>query len=537
MKKEDCILFSGGAQGAEAAFGAAAERTASRRSTSPSTGTPIARTRGIRVLNHEELQKGDVSLTYVSRLMHRAYPAGAPMLRKVLQSIWYQVNDGQEVYVVGKIMEDDTVRGGTGWGAEFAKICNKPLFVFDQEQNGWFTWEKDRWERVRHAGHHPRPLHRHRHPLPRAERPQGDRGSLPGLVRRLRRPPIGGAMNGRRYYFDHNATTPLHPEVKAAITEALDSFGNPSSLHAEGRAARRKVEAARETVARFINASPDEITFVGSGSEGNNTILSSLTSACGGCSCDGGGCPPRALVTTAIEHPCILESSKCLRERGVEVHFAGVDEFGKVIPEKIGGDDHRADRPGLGDDGQQRDRHDPGHRRDRQVAHAAGALVHTDAVQAVGKMPVDVQALGVDFLTLSGHKIYGPKGIGAIYVRRGSFFCPLIRGGHQERGRRAGTENTIGIVALGKAVEMRAREMADEAVRLTALREELRAGIDRAPCPTCASTATRPTACRARSTSPSTASRARRSCSTLTWRGSPSRPARPAPPARSTRRT
>ncbi len=284
-------------------------------------------------------------------------------------------------------------------------------------------------------------------------------------------------MNGRRYYFDHNATTPLHPEVKAAITEALDSFGNPSSLHAEGRAARRKVEAARETVARFINASPDEITFVGSGSEGNNTILSSLTSACGGCSCDGGVCPPRALVTTAIEHPCILESSKCIRERGVEVHFAGVDEFGKVIPEKIGG--MITERTGLVS--VMMANNEIGTIQDiaaiARVAHAAGALMHTDAVQAVGKIPVDVQALGVDFLTLSGHKIYGPKGIGAIYVKRGSFFCPLIRGGHQERGRRAGTENTIGIVALGKAIEMRTREMADEAVRLTALREKLRAGL------------------------------------------------------------
>jgi hypothetical protein len=148
MKKEDCILFSGGAQGAEAAFGAAAEGYGIEEVNFTFDGHTVARTRGIRMLNHEELQKGDVSLTYVSRLLHRDYPAGAPMLRKVLQSIWYMVNDGQEVYVVGKIMEDDTVRGGTGWGAEFAKICNKPLFVFDQERDGWFAWEKDRWTKV-----------------------------------------------------------------------------------------------------------------------------------------------------------------------------------------------------------------------------------------------------------------------------------------------------------------------------------------------------------------------------------------------------
>ncbi len=147
MKAQECILFSGGAPGAEAAFGTAAENYGVEEVNFTFEGHKMERSRGVRVLNHEELRNGDVSLSYVSRLMSRRYPDAA-LIRKVLQTIWYQVNSGQEIYVVGRIMEDGTVRGGTGWGAEFAKLCNKPLFVFDQEQNSWFRWEKDRWEKV-----------------------------------------------------------------------------------------------------------------------------------------------------------------------------------------------------------------------------------------------------------------------------------------------------------------------------------------------------------------------------------------------------
>ncbi len=144
LNPRECILFSGGARGAEAQFGASAERLGIEEVNFTFDGHQLARTRGIRVLNHEELQKGDVSLSYVSRLMHRAY-AQTPTFRKILQSIWYQINSGQEIYVVGKIQEDTTVKGGTGWGAEFAKLCNKPLFVFDQEKDGWFAWKEERW--------------------------------------------------------------------------------------------------------------------------------------------------------------------------------------------------------------------------------------------------------------------------------------------------------------------------------------------------------------------------------------------------------
>src|SRR6267378_1499598 len=144
MKRDEGILFSGGAAGAEAAFGACAERHGVEEVNFTFEGHTIARQRGVRVLNHEELQAGDVSLEYVSRLMHRRF-TDAPTIRRVLQTLWYQVNSGQEIYVIGTILDDGTVRGGTGWGAEFAKLCNKPLHVFDQERSQWFTWNEGSW--------------------------------------------------------------------------------------------------------------------------------------------------------------------------------------------------------------------------------------------------------------------------------------------------------------------------------------------------------------------------------------------------------
>jgi len=146
MDARDCILFSGGAHGAEAEFGACAERHGVEEVNFTFDGHKIERQRGVRVLNHEELQNGDVSLAYVSRLMHRRF-TDAPTIRKILQTIWYQVNNGQEIYVIGAVLEDGTVRGGTGWGAEFAKLCNKPLHVFDQDKNSWFTWTGEDWEK------------------------------------------------------------------------------------------------------------------------------------------------------------------------------------------------------------------------------------------------------------------------------------------------------------------------------------------------------------------------------------------------------
>lgn len=145
MKPEDCTLFSGGANGAEAEFGLRAERAGVEEVNFTFDGHRIKRKRGVRFLTHEELVSGDFSLSYVSKLMHRSYTQG-PLLKKVLQSIWHQINNAEEVFVVGKILDDDTVKGGTGWGAEFAKLCNKPLYVFDQDQNQWFKWAQDKWK-------------------------------------------------------------------------------------------------------------------------------------------------------------------------------------------------------------------------------------------------------------------------------------------------------------------------------------------------------------------------------------------------------
>jgi hypothetical protein len=147
VKPEDCILFSGAAQGAEAAFGETAERYGIDEVNFTFEGHADARTRGIRVLNHEELQHGDVSLSYVSNLTHRRYP-DTPLFRKVLQSIWHQVNNGQDIFLVGKVQPDGTVVGGTGVSAEYAKFFNKRLHVFDQEQDGWFQWTGDAWAAV-----------------------------------------------------------------------------------------------------------------------------------------------------------------------------------------------------------------------------------------------------------------------------------------------------------------------------------------------------------------------------------------------------
>ena len=154
MKPEECVLYSGAASGAEEAFGAAAEARGIEEVNFTFEEHNDARQRGIRVLTHAELAQGDVSLAYVSKLMNRRY-RDTPLFKKVLQSIWHQVNAGQEIYVVGKILDDDTVKGGTGWGAEFAKLCNKPLFVFDQDQDGWFEWTGETWNATTPTITHP----------------------------------------------------------------------------------------------------------------------------------------------------------------------------------------------------------------------------------------------------------------------------------------------------------------------------------------------------------------------------------------------
>ena len=283
-------------------------------------------------------------------------------------------------------------------------------------------------------------------------------------------------MAKRRIYMDHNATTPLHPEVKKIMKKAMDEFGNPSSLHAFGRQAKKMVEDAREKIASFINATPEDIIFTGSGSEANNTVLSIFTcpvALCAPCRKEGAD-----IITTEIEHPCILETSKCLASKGVKISYLKADCLGKVNIEQLKQEITEA----TGLVSVMTANNEIGTIQDvkqiAEIAHKNRALFHTDAVQAVGKIPVDVKELNADFLTLSAHKIYGPKGIGALYVKKGTPFCPLIRGGHQEKGRRAGTENTLGIIGLGKAIEMRAKEMKDEEKRLLKFKEILKNAIE-----------------------------------------------------------
>jgi cysteine desulfurase len=284
-------------------------------------------------------------------------------------------------------------------------------------------------------------------------------------------------MDPRRVYLDNNSTTPLHPDVRLSMKQAMDTFGNASSLHSFGREAKEMIETARDDVASFIDAKSDEIIFVGSGSEANNTILNMV--ACCSAMC-GAKCSGRhEVVVSDIEHPCIIETSKCIEQKGVSVIRAGVDRYGRVDIEKL---KHIVTEKTMlvsimmanNEIGTVQDI-----KRIADISHSKGALFHTDAVQAVGKIPVDVNDLGVDFLSFSAHKIYGPKGIGALYASSKAPFCPFIRGGHQERGRRAGTENTIGIVGMAAAINTRRQEMDQEALRLVGLRQKLKSAIEK----------------------------------------------------------
>lgn len=285
---------------------------------------------------------------------------------------------------------------------------------------------------------------------------------------------------GKKYrvYLDHNATTPLHPEVKKAMLEAAEIFGNPSSLHEFGREAHKLLEDSREAIANFIGAKHEEIVFVGSGSEANNTVVN-LLSCPKALSCDIGLFNSRKnqIITSKIEHPCVLESVACAQGRGIEVVYIGVDRYGKVDLNEL--QRNLSERTAFvsimmanNEIGTIQDV-----KKIAELTRKNGILVHTDAVQAVGKIPVDVNELGVDYLSFSAHKIYGPKGVGALYIRKGASFCPFIHGGHQERGRRAGTENTLGIAGFAKAIQMRKLEMFDEAKRLLVLKNKLKDAI------------------------------------------------------------
>jgi cysteine desulfurase len=290
-------------------------------------------------------------------------------------------------------------------------------------------------------------------------------------------------MPERRVYIDYNATTPLRAEVKAAMIEDLEVYGNASSMHADGRLARARVEEARMAVGKLIGAPHEDIIFTSGGSESNNTVFQTMyrlvTQGSGGKSPAAGR---DGIIITAIEHPCVLNSAAYLKTLGLEVHILPVDEYGKVrigelkkiLGEKtllvsvmaanneIGTVQDIAEITALVKD--------------------AGAFMHTDAVQAAGKIPFDALQSGVDYLTLSAHKIYGPKGAGALYVRDcgkrgGAPIYPLINGGHQEDGLRAGTYNNSGILGFGKAAELAAADLGKYGREIGALRNRLRDGL------------------------------------------------------------
>jgi cysteine desulfurase len=274
----------------------------------------------------------------------------------------------------------------------------------------------------------------------------------------------------RRYYFDHNATTPVDPQVLDAMMPALrEVSGNASSIHGFGQDARLLVESARLQVAGFLRCEPKEVVFTSGGTESDNlAILGAVRAAASG---------RKHVVTTAIEHPAVLQTCRQLEREGVSVDFVPVGPSGVVDvaavraslrPETVlvsvmhANNELGTIQPVAGI---------------AEAAHAVGALFHSDAVQSAGKLPIDVDALGVDLLTISGHKLYGPKGVGALYVRKGVEIESIQFGGRHERARRPGTENVPGIVGLGAACELALQRLAPESARQAALRDRLERAI------------------------------------------------------------
>jgi len=266
----------------------------------------------------------------------------------------------------------------------------------------------------------------------------------------------------KNIYLDNNATTPLHPEVLEAMLPGLrENYGNPSSIHSFGRSARVQLDEAREKVAYLINAQSSEIIFTSGGTEANNLALLGVAFKDKG----------KKIITSKIEHPSVLNPCRQLEEQGVEVHYLDVDGLGRIdmgalesqITESTGliSLQHANSETGVLQD----------IKRASEIARNKGVLFHTDAVQSVAKMPFDLKDYPVDLLSISAHKFYGPKGVGALYLRKGTpaLFSPVC-GGNQEKKRRGGTENVAGIMGFGKACEL-ATENMDEASKLADLRD------------------------------------------------------------------
>jgi cysteine desulfurase len=276
----------------------------------------------------------------------------------------------------------------------------------------------------------------------------------------------------RSVYLDHSATTPVHPEVLKAMKLFYQAeYGNASSIHRLGRNARVAIDEARETVAATLNSQVKEIYFTSGGTEGDNLAIKGIAQEYR----DKGN----HIITSQIEHEAVLNTCKYLEKNGFEITYLPVDEYGMVQIDEV----ERAitDQTILisvmhanNEVGTLQPISEIG-----RIAHQKGILVHTDAVQTVGKIPVDVEALNIDLLSMSAHKFYGPKGVGALYRREGVKLEPLAHGGHHERWKRAGTENVPGIVGTAKALEICQQDMESTAKRETQLRDALRKGIEK----------------------------------------------------------
>ena len=290
----------------------------------------------------------------------------------------------------------------------------------------------------------------------------------------------------RTVYFDNNATTRVAPEVRDAMLPFLgELYGNPSSMHAFGGEIAKYVDKAREEVAQFLNAEPDEIIFTSCATESDNSAIRGTADYFG---------KDLKVITTAVEHPAVLQPCRRLKALGHEVVELPVDSLGQIDLDQL---EHELSKPSTSN--LQPSTSKPATlvsimwannetgvlfpiEKIAEICKEHGAILHTDAVQVAGKIPVDVKKVPVDMLSMSGHKFHAPKGIGIFYVRKGTKLKPFMLGGHQERSRRAGTENVPYIVGLAKACELARLGMAKESVLLTAMRDKLEAGL-LASCP------------------------------------------------------
>ncbi|MBU0580632.1 MAG: cysteine desulfurase NifS [Candidatus Margulisbacteria bacterium] len=276
-------------------------------------------------------------------------------------------------------------------------------------------------------------------------------------------------MPKKNIYLDNNATTALHPEVVKKIQEVFPIYGNASSMHAFGREAKKELDLARDIVANALGASNEEIIFTASGTEADNLAIKGVAAAYRH--------KGNHIITSAIEHPAVLNTCNFLMKKGFEITFLPVDEYGVVNPKDlekaitnqtilvtimIANNEIGTIQP---------------IKELAAIAKKKNILFHTDAVQAVGKIPVNVNELGVDLLSLSGHKFYAPKGVGVLYLRKGVKVEAQLHGGHQEHRLRSGTYNVLGIAAMGKALELAVEEMPKEMLRVKKLKEKLYKGI------------------------------------------------------------